>query len=60
MDLTGHQKDLYDKILEEASWSGEDTGNLLIQHPASAEDKAAVADALGGQGAGDEFRDGNG
>jgi hypothetical protein len=52
-NLTTDQHRLTDEVLNDPD--GRDTRDLLIGTTASAEDKAAVAEALGGPGAGDDF-----
>ena len=55
-DLTTEQQRLYDIVLTVAGEDGEDTREVLRRCDGSPEDKATVADLLGGKGAGDEFR----
>lgn len=52
-NLTPDQHRLTDHVLSDPD--GRDSRDLLIGATASAEDKAAVAEALGGPGAGEEF-----
>lgn len=54
-DLTDAQKALHDQLSVSAGWSGADLRDLLQEADAPAEDKAAVAEVLGGPGAGKEF-----
>ena len=53
--LTPEQSRLYDTVLTVASWDGRDARPVLIAQDATPADKAAVAQALGGPGAGNEF-----
>ncbi|WP_213456662.1 hypothetical protein [Rhizomonospora bruguierae] len=55
LDLTGTQRTLLDDVC--ADPDGRDTRDLLIAADATARDKAAVAEVLGGPGAGREFAD---
>lgn len=55
-DLPGRQRRLYDLVEQQAGADGSDCRDVLIRIDALAKDKAAVADAFGGPGAGDEFR----
>lgn len=52
-DLTPAQRDLYDRL--DADSAGNDLRDLLQAEDAPAADKAAVAEVLGGPGAGAEF-----
>jgi hypothetical protein len=52
-NLTPDQCRLTDEVLNDPD--GRDSRDLLLGAKASAEDKAAVAEALGGTGAGDDF-----
>lgn len=54
--LNRAQRRLYDAVSQRAGANGEDCRSVLISVEAWAKDKAAVADAFGGPGAGNEFR----
>ncbi len=52
-ELTAAQRRLYDEVMADAS--GRDLREVLRAASGSPEDKATVAEALGGPGAGVEF-----
>jgi hypothetical protein len=56
LNLTPEQQRLHDHVLNVASIDGADCKDVLDVAEASPSDKAAVADVLGGPGAGDEYR----
>ncbi len=57
--LTPSQRSLYDEVERITGWSGKDRRDVLLKLTgASAEDRAAVAEVYGGQGAGAEFLNG--
>lgn len=56
--LNPTQRQLHDDVQKKASWDGLDLRDVLIAADATAEDKAAVAEVYGGQGAGAEFLNG--
>lgn len=54
-NLTRDQRRLHDEVTAVAGDTGSDCREVLLLMNASPEDKAAVAEVLGGPGAGDEF-----
>jgi len=56
-NLTPDQRRLRDEVDQIAGYHGSDCRDVLIALPGTAEDKAAVAEQLGGAGAGAEFRE---
>lgn len=57
--LTLAQQMLHDEVQAKGSWDGRDLRDVLIEADATPEDKAAVAEVFGGQGAGAEFLNGD-
>lgn len=59
-ELTRSQRGLYDEVKRIAGWSGQDCRDVLLKlTAASDEDRAVVAEAFGGPGAGAEFLNGD-
>ncbi len=55
-NLTPDQRELYIEVRREAAHTGQNCAGILARAHAGNADKAAVADALGGPGAGNPYR----
>jgi hypothetical protein len=56
MSLTDTQRRLHNEVLELSGWDGADTRDVLADVSADLDDKVAVAEVLGGEGAGEAYR----